>query len=1810
METMRIVRLGVIIFLCQELSCGFADESSCLPGFESELLVFKVHRDHLHRGKRLGRITFNTCDGRTRTLFQSVDKRFDVNMDGVLSLKRPVTLHEGHKVFSVHAWDSSGKKHTAFVRVERAHNHEEHHMDTEVNTTPQMESLSDFPVLTFPKSSSGLKRRKRGWVIPPFNEPENSKGPFPKKLAQIKSDYAKETRMVYSITGEGVDLDPKGLFTIEKLTGNLFVTQKLDREKKASYRLIVHAVAAEVDIKETPMEVIVHVIDQNDNNPVFTQNPFSGHVPEAAKKDFEFMKVTATDADEPDNDNSDVRYSIISQDPPSPKLKMFDINTVTGGIRVIETGLDREKYSRYTLVIRAADMAGEGRSTTGTAVITVTDSNNKAPQFEYSSGRKGGCIIPPFNEPENSKGPFPKKLVQIKSDYAKETRMVYSITGEGADLEPKGLFTIEKFSGNLFVTQKLDREKKASYRLVVHAVAAEVNIRETPMEVIVSVIDQNDNNPVFTQNPFSGHVPEAAKKDFEFMKVTATDADEPDNDNSDVRYSIISQDPPLPKLKMFDINTVTGGIRVIETGLDREKYSRYTLVIRAADMAGEGRSTTGTAVITVTDSNNKAPQFEYSSGRKGGCIIPPFNEPENSKGPFPKKLVQINSDFAKETRMVYSITGEGADLEPKGLFTIEKLTANLFVTQKLDREKKASYRLIVHAVAADDARLKEAPMEVIVNVIDQNDNSPVFTQNPFSGHVPEAAKKDFEFMKVTATDADEPDNDNSDVRYSIISQDPPLPKLKMFDINTVTGGIRVIETGLDREKYSRYTLVIRAADMAGEGRSTTGTAVITVTDSNNKAPQFEYSSSSFGLKRRNGGWIIPPFNEPENSKGPFPKKLVQIKSDYAKETRMVYSITGEGVDLEPKGLFTIDKFSGNLFVTQKLDREHKASYRLVVHAVAADDARLREAPMEVIVNVIDQNDNSPVFTQNPFSGHVPEAAKKDFEFMKVTATDADEPDNDNSDVRYTILSQDPPLPKPKMFDINTVTGGIRVIETGLDREKYSRYTLVIRAADMAGEGRSTTGTAVITVTDSNNKAPQFEYSSSSFGLKRRKRGWVIPDLNEPENSKGPFPKKLVQIKSDYAKETRMVYSITGEGADLDPKGLFTIDKFSGNLFVTQKLDREHKASYRLIAHSVAAEVDIKEVPMEVIVHVIDQNDNNPVFTQNPFSGHVPEAAPKDYEFMKVTATDADEPDNDNSDVRYSIISQDPPSPKPKMFDINTVTGGIRVIETGLDREKYSRYTLVIRAADMAGEGRSTTGTAVITVTDSNDNAPQFEYTTYTASVPENKVGAVVAKMSVTDDDEPGSAAWSTKYRIVDGDKNGFFNVSTGPSQLEGIITTAKPLDFEKTKQYILSVIVENDEPFVGSLPTSTATVTVNVEDVNEPPVFIPNEKVIFKPEDLPVDSELVTYTATDPDTGKSQKITYKIANDPAGWLNVNQETGVIKVRSPMDRESNFVKDDKYRAIILAIDNDEFPATGTATLIITLEDVNDNAPSINEGSIKTCNRDPVPVLLSITDKDAYPNSAPFSVETQGDTSKNWTAVMNGTATGIELRLSTPLEPGQYNVTLRVYDQQRLYQDHFVQASVCDCTGQDIHCSDVVKNALVPLSGVLGILAAILVLLLLLVLLLMFLRWKRGSKEEPLIPEDDLRDNIYYYDEEGGGEDDRDYDLSVLHRGLDNKPNVFRNDEAPTFLPAPQYRPRPANPEEIGTFIDDNLNAADNDPTAPPYDSLLVFDYEGGGSEASSLSSLHSSSSGADQDYDFLNDWGPRFKKLADMYGGED
>nr|XP_056718390.1 cadherin-1-like [Euleptes europaea] len=408
--------------------------------------------------------------------------------------------------------------------------------------------------------------------------------------------------------------------------------------------------------------------------------------------------------------------------------------------------------------------------------------------------------------------------------------------------------------------------------------------------------------------------------------------------------------------------------------------------------------------------------------------------------------------------------------------------------------------------------------------------------------------------------------------------------------------------------------------------------------------------------------------------------------------------------------------------------------------------------MELIIKVIDQNDNRPQFTKDVFRGAVSEGATPGTTVMQVLATDADDAvDSYNEVVSYSIISQDPPHPHPQMFAISRDTGIISVVASGLDREKFSTYTLILQAADMQGQGLTTTGTAVITVADAKDNPPIFDPSTDSAGkdhsarvvlrrrhhqhhshaepyelgpgqvltfpesrpgLKRQKRDWVIPPINCPENEKGSFPKKLGQIKSNKDKNHNVFYSITGQGADAPPVGTFIVERETGWLEVTRPLDREAISQYTLFSHAVNENGQPVEDPMELIIKVIDQNDNRPVFTEAVFRGAVPEGATPGTTVMKVSATDADDAVNTyNGVVAYSIISQDPPHPHPQMFAINRDTGMISVVVAGLDREKIPNYMLTLQAADMQGEGLATTGKAVITVADTNDNPPIFEPST-------------------------------------------------------------------------------------------------------------------------------------------------------------------------------------------------------------------------------------------------------------------------------------------------------------------------------------------------------------------------------------------------------------------------------------------------------------------------------------------------------------------
>ncbi|XP_048096739.1 cadherin-4-like [Alosa alosa] len=757
---------------------------------------------------------------------------------------------------------------------------------------------------------------------------------------------------------------------------------------------------------------------------------------------------------------------------------------------------------------------------------------------------------------------------------------------------------------------------------------------------------------------------------------------------------------------------------------------------------------------------------------------------------------------------------------------------------------------------------------------------------------------------------------------------------------------------------------------------------------------------------------------------------------------------------------------------------------------------------------------------------------------------------------------------------------------------------------------------------------RFPRKPRSNGLHRRKRDWVIPPINVPENSRGPFPQILVSIRSDKDKSNQIRYSITGAGADQPPNEVFQIQPVTGKMSVTRPLDREERSFYHLRAHAVDMNGIQVETPIDLYINVIDMNDNRPEFQNQVYNGSVPENARPGTYVMTVTATDADDNATSNGMVQYLIKTELPHNPVSHLFTINSETGDIVTVAAGLDREKVPQYTLIVQATDMEGAqsyGLSNTATAIITVIDINDNAPELTDSTFSGEVKENATGVIVTNLTVIDRDQPHTPNWNAVYKILSGDPHNHFTIHTNPENNDGMVTVVKPVDYEQNRAFMLNVAVYNQVPLASNIQSSqqhTAGITISVQDVNEPPMFINNPKYIRLQEGIPAGHSVCSFMAKDPDIFMQQSIRYAKLSDPANWLTINSSNGQIYTTAVLDRESIFVKNNIYEATFLAADNGYPPRSGTGTLQIYLTDVNDNPPAVLPREAQICERGRHGSFINVTatDADEMPNGGPFSFDLHPSAQRNWTiSRFNADHARISLRIQY-LESGVYEVPVTVMDSGNptLTNQSSIMVKVCPCD-ENGDCSTTGAVAAAGL-GTGAIIAILICIIILLSMVLLFVVWmKRREKERQtkqllIDPEDDVRDNILKYDEEGGGEEDQDYDLSQLQQPeslehIMSKPaGVRRVDERPV-IPESQYPIRPIlpHPGDIGDFINEGLRAADNDPTAPPYDSLLVFDYEGSGSTAGSVSSLNSSSTG-DQDYDYLNDWGPRFKKLADMYGG--
>ncbi|XP_030313416.1 cadherin-15 [Calypte anna] len=743
------------------------------------------------------------------------------------------------------------------------------------------------------------------------------------------------------------------------------------------------------------------------------------------------------------------------------------------------------------------------------------------------------------------------------------------------------------------------------------------------------------------------------------------------------------------------------------------------------------------------------------------------------------------------------------------------------------------------------------------------------------------------------------------------------------------------------------------------------------------------------------------------------------------------------------------------------------------------------------------------------------------------------------------------------------------------------------------------------------------------GPRRVKRAWVIPPISISENHKR-IPHLLVQIKSDKQQPGGVIYSIKGPGVDEEPLGIFSIDKFTGKVFLNAMLDREENDRYRLKAFALDLGGVTLEDPTDLEIIVVDQNDNRPLFSQDVFTGHVVEGAEPGTCVMTVDATDADDPDTDNAVLRYSILEQ---GTTTTMFSINATTGQICTTRAGLDRETVGVYNLTVQAADMSGDGLTTTATAVIYLEDINDNAPEFTKEEFSMEVEEQAAGVDVGKVFVHDKDLAGSPNWLAKFTILEGDPEGAFAIRTDPYTNDGVLSVAKPLDHEARDRFELTVSVQNEgplEPTAPASPRALATVRVRVRDVNEAPIFRENPRRVSVLEGTPPGTPITTYTASDPDTHQLQTLSYALLYDPADWLQLDPHTGTVRTKRELLHPSAFLQGGWYIALILARDDAEPPLSATGTLSIEILEVNDHPPLLQPLAGVVCGRPGRGgnLLLGATDDDRPPHAAPFHFHLSPQhpqLAHNW-SITRFNVTHAVLAVLVDLPEGPYSLPLLLRDSGTPPQERqqLLNISVCHC-GRDGICQDgalaaATARAGITLGALMIILGSSILLLVLAGLGAAGARGRRRALRKGLLQRsgDDMRDNILNYDEQGGGEEDQDaYDINQLRHPEflqpRAKPPVRRDALLSTPTPQVPLRKLPSSPSDIEDFINEGLEAADSDPSVPPYDTALIYDYEGSGSVASPLSSIVSSLTDEDQDYDYLSEWGPRFRRLADLYG---
>ncbi|XP_030628227.1 cadherin EGF LAG seven-pass G-type receptor 1 [Chanos chanos] len=948
---------------------------------------------------------------------------------------------------------------------------------------------------------------------------------------------------------------------------------------------------------------------------------------------------------------------------------------------------------RVKLRFLTVDRLKSSKNERHTSNLREKRSVNSAPQFQLPNYH----VSVPENEPAGT------RVITLKAtdtDSGEAGRIEYGMEAL-FDSRSNDFFAINKQTGSIETLKPLDREVKDTHVFKVTATDNGTPRRSATSYLTVTVSDTNDHSPEFEQSEYRVSIRENVEVGFEVITIRATDGDAPSNAN--MIYKIVNGDGVNSG---FEIDSRNGLVK-IRVRPDRETMSEYQLIVEANDQGKDPgpRSATTIVHITVEDENDNYPQFS----EKRYVVQVPENVASNTKV---AQVEATDRDEGNNARVHYSIISGNV----KGQFYIHSPTGEIDVINPLDYEMIREYNLRIKAQDGGRPPLINSTGMVVVQVVDVNDNAPMFVSTPFQATVLENVPIGYSVIHIQAIDADSGDNARLD--YTLTETSPDFP----FTINNSTGWITV-SAELDRETTEYYTFGVEARDNGIPVMSSSASVSITVLDVNDNVPTF--TEKVYSLKINEDAVV-----------GTSVLTVTAVDRDV--NSVVTYQISSGNT----RNRFAITSQSGGGLITLALPLDYKQERQYVLTVTASDGTRYDTA--QVFINVTDANTHRPVFQSANYQVMISEDRPIGSTVVVISATDEDTGEN----ARITYVMED----NVPQFKIDPDSGAITT-QMEIDHEDQASYTLAIIARDNGIPQKSDTTYVEIIVLDANDNAPVFS--------RDKYHGTV--------NEDAPLQTSVLQISAsdrDFGSNGRVSY--TFQGGD-DGDGDFSIEPYSGIIRTARKLDRENVPVYNLKAYAVDRGVPPLKAAVEIQVSVLDINDNAPVFEKDELFIYVKENSPVDSVVAQIKAMDPDE--GTNAQIMYQIVEGN----VPEVFDLDIFTGDLKAL-IDLDYEAKTEYVIVVQATSAPLVSRATVHIRLVDVNDNEPVLKDFEiiFNNYVTNKSNSFPSGVIGKIPAHDPD----VSDKLKYRFVLGNELSLLilNEDTGELKLSKDLDNNRPLE--------------------------------------------------------------------------------------------------------------------------------------------------------------------------------------------------------------------------------------------------------------------------------------------------------------------------------------------------------------------------------------------------------------------------------------------------